>query len=82
MNRSLAWLSVLAGALVFLTVMKELPATLLLSPIGFDTLAVDVWSLSREAYFARAAYSAIMLVALTSNMPAYYTQIFAGCRVV
>lgn len=53
-----------AGALVFLTIMKELPATLLLSPIGFDTLAVDVWSLSREAYFARAAYSALMLVAL------------------
>jgi len=55
-----------AGALVFLTVMKELPATLLLSPIGFDTLAVDVWSLSREAYFARAAYSAITLVALAA----------------
>jgi iron(III) transport system permease protein len=53
-----------AGALVFLTIMKELPATLLLSPIGFDTLAVDVWSLSREAYFARAAFAATTLVVL------------------
>ncbi|HSJ50448.1 MAG TPA: iron ABC transporter permease, partial [Actinomycetota bacterium] len=35
----------LAGAaLVFLTVMKELPATLLLRPTGFETLATRVWS--------------------------------------
>ena len=32
------------GVLVFLTVMKELPATLILSPIGFDTLATDMVS--------------------------------------
>ena len=35
----------LAGAtLVFLSIMKELPATLLLRPIGFDTLATEVWT--------------------------------------
>ena len=35
----------LAGAtLVFLSTMKELPVTLLLRPIGFDTLATEVWS--------------------------------------
>ena len=35
---------VLAGAaLVFLSAMKELPATLLLRPIGFDTLATEIW---------------------------------------
>ena len=34
----------LAGAaLVFLSAMKELPATLLLRPIGFDTLATEIW---------------------------------------
>ncbi len=60
-----------AGALVFLTAMKELPATLLLSPIGFDTLAVQVWSASSEAFFARAALPALILVAL-SSIPMVY----------
>ena len=32
-----------AGALVFLTVVKELPLALLLAPIGFDTLATEIW---------------------------------------
>ena len=44
-----------AGAMVFLSVMKELPATLILSPIGFDTLAGQVWTNIGEAFFARAA---------------------------
>ena len=36
---------ILAGAaLVFLSAMKELPATLLLRPIGFDTLATEIWT--------------------------------------
>lgn len=59
-----------AGALVFLTVMKELPATLLLSPIGFDTLAVQVWSLSTEAFFTRASFAASVLV-LISAVPMF-----------
>ena len=43
----LARSGVLAGAaLVFLSAMKELPATLLLRPIGFDTLATEIWSLT------------------------------------
>jgi iron(III) transport system permease protein len=56
-----------AGALlVFLTAMKELPITLLLSPIGFDTLATDIWSATREAFFTRAALPAFMLVGLSA----------------
>lgn len=51
-----------AGGLVFLTALKELPITLLLSPIGFDTLAVQVWMSSNDAYYARAAFSAMALV--------------------
>jgi len=54
------------AALVFLTVMKELPATLLLSPIGFDTLATEIWSATTEALFARAALPALLLVAISS----------------
>ncbi len=55
-----------AGAvLVFITVMKELQITLLLSPIGFDTLATQVWATSREAFFTQAALPAMMLVGVS-----------------
>ena len=58
------------GALVFLTTMKELPATLLLRPTGFDTLAVDIWSAGNELLFAQAAASALVLLAI-SAVPMY-----------
>ncbi len=54
------------GALVFLTCMKELPATLLLAPTGYPTLATQVWSATSEAFFARAALPALALVLLSS----------------
>ncbi|NLG72273.1 MAG: iron ABC transporter permease [Chloroflexi bacterium] len=57
-----------ALALVFLTAMKELPATLLLSPLGFKTLAAAVWSSVSEAYFAQAAAPALLLI-LVSSLP-------------
>ncbi len=53
-------------ALVFLTVMKELPATLILSPIGFKTLATSVWSAVSAAYFAQAALPALLLIVVSS----------------
>jgi iron(III) transport system permease protein len=57
----------LAGAsLVFLTAMKELPATLLLAPIGFKTLATAVWSAVSEAFFAAAAAPALLIILLSS----------------
>jgi iron(III) transport system permease protein len=63
---------VLAGAaLVFLTTMKELPATLLLSPIGFRTLATSIWSSSSEAFFARAALPALILIGV-SLVPMFF----------
>ncbi|MGA1194477.1 MAG: iron ABC transporter permease, partial [Kiritimatiellia bacterium] len=52
-------------ALVFMTVMKELPLTLLLSPTGFDTLATRIWSATEEALFPQAAAPALVLVALS-----------------
>ena len=59
---------VAAGALVFLTAMKELPTTILLAPTGFDTLAIRIWSATSEGFFARAAAPALvmMLVAAVS----------------
>jgi len=63
-----------AGAmLVFITAMKELPATLLLSPIGFDTLATEIWSSTREAFYTRAALPALVLVALSAFPVAFST---------
>ena len=53
-------------ALVFLTTMKELPATLILSPIGFQPLAAQVWGAASEAFFARAALPALLLVLLSA----------------
>ena len=61
----------LAGlGLVFLTSMKELPATLILRPIGFDTLATRVWGYAAEGVYSRAAVPALLLVAV-SALPVY-----------
>ena len=58
---------VLTGAaLVFLTTMKELPATLLLGPTGFNTLATRIWSWTVEAFFAQAAPYCFVLIAASS----------------
>jgi iron(III) transport system permease protein len=54
------------GLLVFLTVMKELPATLLLSPIGFNTLATRIWSATSEGLLTQAAVPAILLVLISA----------------
>lgn len=55
-----------ALSLVFLTTMKELPATLILGPYGFKTLATTVWSSVSEAFFARAAAPALLLILVSS----------------
>jgi iron(III) transport system permease protein len=62
-----------AGAMVFLTAMKELPTTLILSPIGYNTLAVQVWSNISEAFFARAAAPTLLLILLSSVPLALFT---------
>lgn len=56
----------LAGAaLVFLSVMKELPATLLLRPNGFETLAIRIWSTTGEGFYTRAAAASLALLAVS-----------------
>ena len=65
----LMWPGILAGgALVFLLTMKELPATLILGPIGFNTLATSIWSAAEAAVFAQVAAPALLLV-LASSVP-------------
>jgi len=59
-----------AAALVFLQLMKELTATLILAPIGVDTLSMQVWSATTNAAFAAAAPYAAVLI-LVSGIPVY-----------
>jgi len=56
---------VAAWVLVFLQCMKELPATLLLRPVGYDTLAIRVWLEASEEYYQLAAPSALLIVVVT-----------------
>ena len=51
-----------AALLVFVEVMKELPATLLLRPLGGDTMAIAVWQATTESLFETAALPALMIV--------------------
>jgi iron(III) transport system permease protein len=59
-----------AATLVFLSTVTELTATLLLAPIGTQTLATEVWSNTRNlAYGAAAPYAALMVA--VSAVPTY-----------
>jgi iron(III) transport system permease protein len=56
----------LAGAgLVLLSTMKELPATLLLAPPGFETLATRIWNATEDAFLADASLAALALLLLS-----------------
>lgn len=57
-----------AGLLVFVEVMKEMPATLLLRPFGWDTLAIRVFEMTSEGQWERAALPAVTLI-LTGLVP-------------
>ena len=61
------------GTLVFLTAMKELPASLILSPLGFNTLSTQIWSNINEAFFARAAAPTLLLLLLAAVPLAWLT---------
>lgn len=53
-----------AALLVLVDVMKEMPATLLLRPFGWDTLAVRIYELTSEGEWERAALPAVALVSV------------------
>lgn len=52
---------------VFLSAMKELPLTFLLSPIGFETLALNVWGFTSEALFGQAAPFALAIILFSTG---------------
>ncbi|MDP1911076.1 MAG: ABC transporter permease subunit, partial [Hyphomicrobium sp.] len=54
-----------AGVIAFVEVLKELPATLLIRPFNFDTLAVGVYRFASDERLAQAAVGAIVIVAVS-----------------
>ena len=58
---------ILAGlALVLLNVMKELPTTLILRPIGFRTFATRIWSAYDEAFLSSIALPGLVLILVSA----------------
>ena len=58
---------ILAGAaLVFLHAIKELPATLILAPTGFETLATEIWQQTSFGFYEASAIPALILVAIAA----------------
>lgn len=57
-----------AAMLVFVDVMKELPATLIIRPFNFDTLAIRVYNLASDERLAEAALPALLII-LTGLIP-------------
>ncbi|MEM6394034.1 MAG: iron ABC transporter permease [Planctomycetota bacterium] len=53
-----------AGLLVFVDVVKELPATLMLRPFNFETLAVRTYQMASDERLELASYSALCIIAL------------------
>jgi iron(III) transport system permease protein len=51
-----------AGLLVFIDVMKELPATLVMRPFNFDTLATQAYTLASDERLAEASAPALAIV--------------------
>ncbi|QSG06256.1 ABC transporter permease [Halapricum desulfuricans] len=57
---------VAGAALVFLTSMKELAATLLLRPFGFETLVTYIWQVQEAAAYGQAAVPALVLIGISA----------------
>lgn len=54
------------AALVFLHAIKELPATLILAPTGFETLATEIWEQTSFGFYEASAIPALILVAVAA----------------
>ncbi|HUG31148.1 MAG TPA: iron ABC transporter permease [Candidatus Limnocylindria bacterium] len=54
------------AALVFLAIVKELPMALILGPIGFETLATEIWGATSEGFYGRAAGPAALLLVMSA----------------
>ena len=62
-----------AALLVFVDVLKELPATLALRPFNFDTLAVEAYNLAKDERLAEAATPSLAIV-VAGLLPLIYVS--------
>ena len=59
---------VAGGGLVLLATLKELPVTLLLAPIGFSTLATEIWGGFAEGFYAETGVASLLLIAVSASL--------------
>ncbi|MEQ1930251.1 MAG: iron ABC transporter permease, partial [Parvularculaceae bacterium] len=72
--------AVIAGGLVvFIDICRELPATLLLRPFNFETLATEVYRLASDERLSEAAPAALLLIAL-SIVPVFLVNALGNLR--
>ena len=64
---------VAAALLLFVDVMKELPATFALRPFNFDTLAIEAYNLAKDERLAEAAVPSLVIVAV-GLLPVIYVS--------
>lgn len=77
----LMWGSLLTAALmVFVDVMKELPATMIVRPFNFDTLAIRVYQLASDERLAEAAPAALAIVAVGVIPVIFLSRAIAASR--
>ena len=63
-----------AALLVFVDVLKELPATFALRPFNFDTLAIEAYNLAKDERLAEAAVPSLVIVAVGLLPVIYVTR--------
>jgi len=62
-----------AALLVFVDVLKELPATIALRPFNFDTLAIEAYNLAKDERLAEAALPSLAIV-VAGLLPVLYVS--------
>jgi iron(III) transport system permease protein len=62
-----------AALLVFVDVLKELPATFALRPFNFDTLAIEAYNLAKDERLGEAAFPSLVIVAV-GLLPVIYVS--------
>src|SRR5690606_16251278 len=69
-----------AALLVFIDVLKELPATIILRPFGFDTLAVIADRSAKDERLHQAAWPSLMIVVVAIPAVIWLTRRVAASR--
>jgi iron(III) transport system permease protein len=61
--------SIVAGGIIlFMSVFKELPITLILSPYNFGTLATQIWFAYQEGFVIKTAYFSLMMISIVIGL--------------